>query len=867
MAKNIRRMLAMVLVMCMFASALPMQALAAEGDGTVTEGPIAGTTSDGVPTSTIVTTTTTTTDGSNGTPTVTVEIKETSTSISGSNNAGAQVEGTASSSTTTVTTNGNADVVAESSESYIETTTTTENGSSSHYVAEGSDWSKETVSVPLPEGGVTVEVPTTEGSSNTESFGDPAGTQNVIDGKKPGEGDTNYEYTETTVIEASKVTVETTKVETKETFDKETLDKNDLEYVKSETIANGDITKLEGTNDLVLSGGPAPEEYLPGYEGDPVVPEGVEGYDYVYVGAGNTSMLVPAIVFDKDALTDEEKLERWGNDAYLKYAHRNYSDMVPDGVTVVGKDAEGYALDAAGNRIVRREMSTVGPDGKTYYLDRIDRISGSYLVEGWYEDGEWVKELNGQDGYYAVWAGPQQFTLVDKDGKIITTYCADSNTPTEKTFGYNIENLEDATYYSSEEAEQIRSIALNGYWGTVGNETDADGNEILDENGKPIPKKGSLEAMKASLLASGKFTETELESLTDGVALTATQMAIWSNSNKMSGIQFINAHYSEWGIPDYYSTTINGKPNPNYNQNILKKDRYDLPTEKEDEVDLMFRIYNYLINLAPTPSVSENEEATTENTIINADNFLKSMDITVIQKDDSHDNNKDDIDTNDAYTTTLTFSLAVVPSGNENDDLVVYLYDADGNVKATGRIAGEKKDGEIDMRDVKDNNYAFENITMIEGNQKFTLNLSGIQHLKEGVYLYTSEVRDGTSSQTLVGLAGGDRGFNVTMDIEFTLNVDDAVVATEHVWHYEGDPSNEHNFNTPVPTNLEPEAAPQVFRLANQNVEEIPEEPVPLAAPVITGDNSGLWIAVILLSVFAMAAINLFDKKRQHEAF
>ena len=32
MAKNFRRMLAMVLVMCMFVSALPMQALAAEGE-------------------------------------------------------------------------------------------------------------------------------------------------------------------------------------------------------------------------------------------------------------------------------------------------------------------------------------------------------------------------------------------------------------------------------------------------------------------------------------------------------------------------------------------------------------------------------------------------------------------------------------------------------------------------------------------------------------------------------------------------------------------------------------------------------------------------------------------------------------------
>ena len=37
MAKNIRRMFAMVLVMCMIVSALPVQALAAEGETTITK--------------------------------------------------------------------------------------------------------------------------------------------------------------------------------------------------------------------------------------------------------------------------------------------------------------------------------------------------------------------------------------------------------------------------------------------------------------------------------------------------------------------------------------------------------------------------------------------------------------------------------------------------------------------------------------------------------------------------------------------------------------------------------------------------------------------------------------------------------------
>ena len=91
-----------------------------------------------------------------------------------------------------------------------------------------------------------------------------------------------------------------------------------------------------------------------------------------------------------------------------------------------------------------------------------------------------------------------------------------------------MKNLEDADYYSQEQAEQIRSIALKGYWGTVGYQTDQDGNTILDDAGNPVPKVGSLEALKATLPASGEFTAEELESLTDGVALTATQMAIWS---------------------------------------------------------------------------------------------------------------------------------------------------------------------------------------------------------------------------------------------------------------------------------------------------------------------------------------------------
>ena len=54
-------------------------------------------------------------------------------------------------------------------------------------------------------------------------------------------------------------------------------------------------------------------------------------------------------------------------------------------------------------------------------------------------------------------------------------------------------------------------------------------------------------------------------------------------------------------------------------------------------------------------------------------------------------------------------------------------------------------------------------------------------------------------------------------------------------------------------------------RLAN-NTTDIPEEPVPLASPAVTGDNTGLWIVGFLMVAMGMVAINLFDKKRQQES-
>lgn len=793
MAKNMKRILAMLLVMVMFVSVLPMQALAADGDGITYE-----TSPEG-----LQTTVTTTTTGE-GTPVVTVTIQK---DTEGTLESGAELE---------------------RHETFVETTETDENG---NVIREtGVNEGNEIISNIIPEVGVEVAVPDEVGEENANSkeFGVAS---EIVDGdKKEGEDDPEYHQITTTVV-PGEVTITTTKKELTEVVDHESTD---LKYVKSEATP-------DGTNDIIHHpDGLAPEEYLPGYEGDAVTPDLVEGYDYLYVGAGNTSMLVPARVFDTP-LSREDKIAQYGNDAfinvglgainfdyYMKWLDESERESIAydeNGNYVT--DGEGYILNKDGDRIVKGERTATDPDGNTTYLHRFDNfyVNNTTRVEGWYEDGEWVEPINGK-GYIAMWDGPQQYILVDEEGNIITTYCADQATPTEGGFGYNIANLENAGYYSEEEAKHIRSIAANGYWGTAEDE-------------------GSLEYLKEQLKAAG-FTDVELASLNDGVALTATQMAIWAYSNKMSGIKFVNNHYSEWGA----TTENDGK----------------VPTDKEDEIKLVFRIYEYLINLEGTDVSNKMND-----TVITKDNAIENMNVTVIEKAADHANNQDDNDNNDAYVASLSFALVVEPTGDKEESLKVTLITSDGR-EIIGRICGEKEsDNEIQLQMDDNKNYWFRDIVLIEGEQSFTLNLEGVQNLDKGVYLYSSEIRtdgdDSTSSQTLVGVASGTRGFDVTLDLKFDLDVQDQVIVQERVWRNEYDPET----TPPSPPELpnDPPVVwnrPPVTQLANDEV-EIPEEPVPLAAPVTTGDTTSLWIIAMMVIVCGMVVVNVFDKKRNYEAF
>ena len=116
-------------------------------------------------------------------------------------------------------------------------------------------------------------------------------------------------------------------------------------------------------------------------------------------------------------------------------------------------------------------------------------------------------------------------------------------------------------------------------------------------------------------------------------------------------------------------------------------------------------------------------------------------------------------------------------------------------------------------------------------------------------------------------MASGTRGFDVTLDLKFDLDVQDQVIVQERVWRNEYDPETTPPAPPEVPN--DPPVVwnrPPVTQLANDEV-EIPEEPVPLAAPVTTGDTTSLWIIAMMVIVCGMAVINVFDKKRNYKAF
>ena len=175
---------------------------------------------------------------------------------------------------------------------------------------------------------------------------------------------------------------------------------------------------------------------------------------------------------------------------------------------------------------------------------------------------------------------------------------------------------------------------------------------------------------------------------------------------------------------------------------------------------------------------------------------MEDIQLTPTARVADHANNLDADDTNDAYLMDVSFKPAIEIAENNDDSLVMYIYDSNDNLIATGRIAGTLQDGEIQLKDNGQGYYTFEDVLMIEGEENIRFQLDGTQHLARGAYLLTSENRDGETSQTMVAVAEGDRDVCVEMRISFDLDVRDERLATCHMWRTEAivPPTGDRNY-------------------------------------------------------------------------
>ena len=364
-------------------------------------------------------------------------------------------------------------------------------------------------------------------------------------------------------------------------------------------------------------------------------------------------------------------------------------------------------------------------NGKKYVVNRSDSVItpvGSHSSPDGYDYN--YTGVRGEGSLYQVNTSnsynsdAHMFQLkVGKDTFYV--YCVDFATTATPNYNYTIQNVADATYYGEAESKHIQAIGTYGYWGTTG--TDKDGN----------PVKGSLAALKANLTAARKaaakagktfyLTQSQINALTEGEALTATQAAFWTYGN--SGNSTMDATQQ--------TATITG-------------------------------LYQWLI---------AQEAPVTESTdIIDANEFAQAASVTVKDKATNADGSAKTVDGKEVYNTDISFTIDVTQSsltGNLKVSIVqdgktikeVQLATADSNV--LGKImSGGKEVGTT---------VTFTDLELIEG-VKFTINLDGTQKLEEGVYIYTSEKINGKPSQTFVGLAQGEHKVDLAVNMKFTVS-------------------------------------------------------------------------------------------------
>ena len=765
MAKKIRKLLSIVMVLSVLVGVFPLQALAAEEEGLTT---------------TVTSNTTTSTDGQT-TVTVTIEQKDTT----GTTTSGVTVNG---SETTTTTTTVNSDGTGS--------TVVTVEGS------ETKEWDED---IKPGEEVPSIEVQLKDGETVTETMTPVESTET--------EGDTTT--TTTTNREASAT------LESEEKF----------EIIADESKLECPVGPEEHDKDAYTTN-----------KGDSISNRYFEGLLNGY---------------NKDSLEEnyvDDKPDKEGYEKGFDLTWTGYGDVTNGASAVVIVPNENgeiiYLTDENGEIVYENGFPVVDMEKNTFVNGKNGKSIGQGMV-----------------------LSVGQFALRHENGEYFYAYCMDASTGASPDINkwYNIRNLEDAIeseenpdgYLTEEEAGKIRAIATNGYWGTE------DGRGSVDSL-KEILKAtyGEDDVIKVRYPGSNTAYEYDIFELIDGLteaeALAATQAAIWTYANN-GDVTHNQGGYGGMVTDGYvigvlsalkcYNGGTNGKKISWLNEYVPAKDG-------ESDARLQ-ALYMCLLGLEPIYADGELRE---DSTVIPNENVISDTALVIKDKVADAEANHDDNDDNDVYNTELKFSLAFIPG--ENDEMYVCLMDENNQfildengqpIKKLLAAEDSAKSGDDVIKPV-DGVYTLTGLKLSENsNFEFDLRLEGTQYLNEGVYIYQAEGGRG-ESQTLVGLAKGEQKIVVSNKMTISFDVDEGKhVVAERKWE-----SEETTPITPDVPEEEERTPPTNYRVTieGDGTEEIIDEPVPLAAAPKTGDNSALWVLLIMVAGFGIAALNIFGKKR-----
>lgn len=395
------------------------------------------------------------------------------------------------------------------------------------------------------------------------------------------------------------------------------------------------------------------------------------------------------------------------------------------------------------------------------YKNTDSKIKIVHVVYEKNADGTLAKDENGNYITKSLEeVGNQPASLImlqDKEGNRVFAYCVDEDTSTRTGYKYVVENLEDATYFKYDDAkDNLRAIALNGYWGEPNYVQNGDGTQeknlsagsmaYAKENMNKAIDEGKLNFSYGGVEYSSKTEEGKavlkamVDSLNDDELMAATQAAIWSCANgHMAAL-----HGGDGEAVSHITGT--------------------------DDADIARKMtfYHYLLSLPA--------EEKQETTVIDQDSFLSEdgLSITIGEQVVGHTNNTDDDDDNDVYSTDISFKMVVTPG--ENDDMIVTLVDGNNNLIREARIAGKNAEGqnyEVLTAD-EEGKYTFKDLQLQENSDTtFDLRLEGMQHLEQGVYIYKYHTGNYEDAQTLISVGEGTRDFNVHTTFNVTFDVDE----------------------------------------------------------------------------------------------